>query len=182
MNRHANQPLTTSTFLIFVWIAATAVAQEVQPQPTPPANNPQANTVPRVRITYYVEGETPGWKERFSFDLTEWTPEKDVIITQSWKDDDLVTLRGTRTQVFRTPKRYSEGFRTARSSTWKIEYVEAGVEDSSRVIIEGFGGRYTSKIYGPDDSISLLKIPNLGWQELGLPARLARRFYATRGE
>jgi hypothetical protein len=154
-------------------------AQEVQPLPIPAIQTPHVNIVPRVRITHHMEVESPGWKEFVHLELTEWSPEKDVLITQFWQDDELVTLRGTRTQVFRTPRRYSEGFRGARRSSWKVEYVDAKIENESRLIIEGLGRRYISRIYGPEDYFRFLWVPSLGWQELGYPARMARRLSAA---
>jgi hypothetical protein len=153
MTGHAHTSSLIAVFTAICLGAAVAGAQEVQPQPTPPVNQPRANTVPRVRIIHHIEAESPGWKEHFRFELTDWTPDKE---------------------------RYSEGFRSSRASAWKIEYVDSGVENTSRVIIDGFGRTFVSKLYGPDDLLTLLWVNRLGWQELGFPGRMARHFHATR--
>lgn len=177
--RYATIAVVMAVLLVVV-DGRSAAAQPPSNDPPPPSQNDFRRTYPRVKLIYYTGWEGKTWKEIRYFDLDQWTPGTDVIITAQWAErgtGDGQVSPGATAPGERQSNRpfYLRQARRSAYRTWTVEYVDGLEEGESHLFVGGAGlQKKGMMIYGDDDFLALLNIPTSGWHELGQAARLFR--------
>ncbi len=174
--RYAAAAAMMAVMLVVVG-APPARAQPPLNEPPPPSQNELRRTYPRVKLIYYTGWEGNSWKEIRYFDLDQWTPGTDVIITAEWARRDSRVSPGATAPGERGGSRpfHPQQARRPAYRTWKVEYVDGLDKGESHLFVGGAGLQQKGMmIYGDDDFLALLNIPTSGWHELGQAARAYR--------
>ncbi|MCA9269933.1 MAG: hypothetical protein KDA41_15740 [Planctomycetales bacterium] len=173
----------TASFLGSVVAAGVALAQPstLGPPTDPPPPAESSALYPRVQLIHYYGPVGDTHKELPWFELTEWTPQRHVMIVGSWRTRaDLPPTDSN--SVFLEPRRFADMSRLRRFITWEIRYLEIpeatdGEKEPSQLIVAVDGMQQQAiRILGPDDVIRLLHVPKRGWHELGAAERMSRQF------
>lgn len=177
--------LRRETIRLFLFVSLAAIAVCVPAPAQPPGPGPQSADsaaalpgFPVVQLIYYAGWEGDGWEENAYFELDEWTPQKDVVITAKWIQPNGLTAPGARAPG-ESPQENLRARKRALIPThraWTVQYVDALLEGESHLFIRAVGlPKVNHRLYGPEEVISYLHTPD-GWQQLGVAAQAYRHW------